>query len=120
MEHVQQLIQALKARGFTFSEQRRVDGQPFTFAIFTDVPVQAGPHTGKTLQRLAIPVPDDPTLPPPGIHTVPHLGAIGQKNVSGSPLGQEWAYWSRPIAGFRPEQGVARVVSHILSIFRDA
>jgi hypothetical protein len=120
MDHVDRLIDALKARGFTFSEHRRVDGHQFTFAIFTDVTVQAGPHAGKILQRLAIPIPDDSMLPPPGIHTIPQLAVIGQKNVHASPLGPEWAYWSRPIAGFRPEQGVARIVSHILSIFRDA
>lgn len=120
MDHVDVLITALQSRGFVFSERRRLDGQPLTFAIFQDVTVLTGPHAGCTLQRLAIPVPDDALLPPPGIHTVPHLGQVGQKNVHQSPLGADWAYWSRPIAGYRPEQGPARIVSHILSIFRDA
>ena len=120
MSHVEIFVGALTAAGMTHVENRRLDGHAFTFAVFSDVPIECGPHRGRTIERMAIPIPDDPMLPPPGIHTKPHIGTVGQKSVHASPLGPEWAYWSRPVHGYLPAQGVPRVLSHLQSIFRDA
>ncbi len=118
--HVDQLSIALAEAGLEQAETRRVDGHPFTFLVFRQVPVTVGRHRGLVLQHLALPIPDDAMLPPPGIHTQPHLGVIGERNVHASPLGADWAYWSRPIQNFAPARGVPRILSHINSIFRDA
>lgn len=120
MSHADEVATAVARRGLSFLETKRFDGQPFTFAIYADIPIDVGRFRGTTLSRLALPIPDDPMLPPPGIHTMPHLVVIGERNVHGSPLGAEWAYWSRPIPGYTPAQGVPRILSHLQSIFRDA
>ena len=69
MSHVDAFIGALTAAGMRHVENRRVDGHAFTFAIFADVPIECGPHRGRTIECMAIPIPDDVMLPPPGIHT---------------------------------------------------
>lgn len=120
MKHADDVAAAVARAGFSFLECRRVEGQPFTFAVYADVRIETGRFSGTTLSRLALPIPDDPMLPPPGVHTMPHLAVIGERNVHQSPLGPEWAYWSRPIPGYTPAQGVPRMLSHVRSIFRDA
>jgi len=119
MKHADDIAAAIAASGLSFTEMRRVDGQPFSFALYQDVTVEAGRLRGMRLTLLAVPIPDDAMLPPPGIHTQPHLGLKGSYNIHESPLGPDWAYWSRPILEYTPTQGVPRILSHIQSVFRD-
>jgi hypothetical protein len=120
MRHAEEMATAIARAGHIFVENRRLSGHSFTFAVYRDIEVEAGRFHGAKLSLLAVPIPDDPMLPPPGFHTVPHLGVIGDRNVHASPLGPEWAYWSRPIPGYMPSQGAARILSHLRSVFRDA
>ncbi len=120
MSSAEERAHALQAGGLRLAELRRVDGQPFTFAIYVDVGVDVGRHGGTRLEQLAVPFPDDPMLPPPGLHTRPHLDMIGKNAVHPSPLGPDWAYWSRPIPNYSPAASTPRILSHIQTVFRDA
>jgi hypothetical protein len=120
MPHADAIIAEFVAAGFHFLETLRLPGHPFTFAVFSDYRIPAGSLRGQTISRLALQLPDDPMLPPPGIHTQPQFGLVGMKNIHTSPLGPAWAYWSRPIPGFRPSEGVPRILAHIQSVLRDA
>lgn len=120
MRHADDIAAAIALAGHSFVESRRVEGQPFTFAVYGDVEIESGRFRGTKISRLAVPIPDDPMLPPPGLHTMPQVGVVGERSVHASPLGPEWAYWSRPILGYTPSQGVARILSHLQSVFRDA
>lgn len=120
MQHAEDLAASLAAAGLSLAQMKRLEGHPFTFALYSDVRIVAGRLSGTRLNYLALPIPDDPLLPPPGIHTQPDLGMIGQAGVHASALGADWAYWSRPIHQYVAAQAEARILSHIQSVFRDA
>lgn len=120
MPHAEAIIAEFISSGFQLLETLRLPDQPFTFAVFSDYRISVGSLRGQVISRLALPLPDDPMLPPPGIHTQPQFGLVGQKAIHASPLGGDWAYWSRPIPGYRPSDGVPRILAHIQTILRDA
>lgn len=120
MPHADAIIAEFVASGFHLVESMRLPSQPFTFAVFGDYRVPAGSLRGQTISQLAVQIPDDAMLPPPGIHTKPQFGLVGQKSIHVSPLGDGWAYWSRPIPGYRPADGAPRILAHIQTILRDA
>jgi hypothetical protein len=123
MRHVEVLINDLKAHGLKYVESRTVAGQPFTFAVFRNVPGRSRVLPDGKVPLLAVPIPDDPQLPPPGFHMHPPLGKGVSSNVQDSPLStssEQWAYWSRPLQGWDPARGAARIVSHLHSTLRDA
>jgi hypothetical protein len=121
--HTQRVIDGLKAHGLAFVDVRRVDGFPFTFAIFADVKGHGSACPEGTIPRLAIPIPDDIQTPPPGFHMHPPLGLGTVKNTSESPLStveEKWCYWSRPLPNWARDSTAARIVSHLQSVLRDA
>ena len=113
------LIQDLKHRGLNVRpDLQNVGGNPFV--VVDEYPVELGGHAGKKI-GLAIPVPGDyPVSPPGGIHVRPHLIPMGTRNVHASPLGPEWQYWSRPIVDWRRERGTSRLLTHINRLMLDA
>jgi hypothetical protein len=120
MTNADSLVEMFTDAGWKFVECRRVANQPFTFVIFSDFAIPYGRLCGQVARLVAIAVPDDQMLPPPGIHTYPDFSMIGWSSVHASPLGDGWAYWSRPIPNFLPTQGPGRVLAHVHTIFRDA
>ena len=122
-EHAQRLIEGLEAHGWTYDEARRVDGHPFTFAIFSNVKGHGRACPDCVILKLAVALPDDPQTPPPGFHLHPPLGIGSVTNTSNSPLSTEqeqWAYWSRPLRDWAVRPDAARIVSHLNSALRDA
>lgn len=53
-----------------------------------------------------------PNAPPAGIHVSQRLEPSGQRNISDSPLGGTWQYWSRQLADWA---GTNRSAKHIIS-----
>jgi hypothetical protein len=121
--HAESLVAGLKAHGWNFIGQRRVDGHPFTFAIFADVRGHGKACPDSVIPKLAVPLPDDPQTPPPGFHMHPPLGLGTVTNTSDSPLStpeEQWVYWSRPLKDWATCPDAARIASHLKSALRDA
>lgn len=121
--HVRTLIDGLENHGWCLETTRRVDGQPFTYAIFSDVPGFGRGCPDEVIPKLAVPLPDDPQVPPPGFHMHPPLGLGTVTNTGDSPLtlkNESWVYWSRPLANWATQPNSARIVSHLHSALRDA
>ncbi len=115
---VEDLISALKSRTFAVEElPRRIDGT--AYVVIDPYTVEVGPHAGEHI-GLAFPTPPDfPITPPGGIHVKPHLIPSGTRNTGASPLGPDWQYWSRPIANWRQDRSVARLLSHVNRLMID-
>jgi hypothetical protein len=88
--------------------------------IALDYTVETGKHAGKTF-KIGLDVPSDfPLTPPSGphVHAVLHpIGVSGSHptaNISDSPFGSGWQYWSRPFAGWTTsKKTVATYMAHI-------
>lgn len=122
-QHVHALIEGLKEHGWSYEEARRLDGQPFTFAIFSNVKGHGKACPSGVVTKLAVALPDDPQTPPPGFHMHPPLGLGTVTNTGLSPLStaeEQWAYWSRPLTDWGLQPHAARIASHLSSAFRDA
>ncbi len=124
LPHVQALIDGLQEHGWSFLETRRCEQQPTnSFAIFSDVPGFGRACPDGKIAKVAVPIPDDPQVQPPGFHMHPPLGRGRVSNTHESPLsspGEEWAYWSRPLTDWAQNPTAARIVSHLNSALRDA
>lgn len=80
--------------------------------------VGAGPHAGSKVD-LGISGKDFPFTPPSGIHVRPMLRPVGQRNVSNSPLGAEWQYWSRQLPNWAAERTAKHIISYVNKVFLD-
>jgi hypothetical protein len=121
--HAQALIDGLETHGWRLETTRRVEGQPFTYAVFSEVPGFGRGCPDKVIPKLAVPLPDDVQIPPPGFHMHPALGLGTVTNTGESPLSlpnEPWVYWSRPLANWAHQPNAARIVSHFNSTLRDA
>lgn len=83
------------------------------FVVF-DFPVPAGRHGGQTV-KIGLTGADFPINPPSGVHVSPRLSHPGGSDQHGSPLGPDWAYWSRPYPNW---PGSSRSVTDYLAFLR--
>jgi hypothetical protein len=74
--------------------------------------VHAGRHAGKVID-VGIPCADFPYSAPAGIHIRPLLAPTGENNVSASPLGDEWQYWSRRLPDWSNDRSARHIISYI-------
>lgn len=121
--HWQSIVDGLKARGWRLETTRRVEGHPFTFAVFSGISAFGTSFPDKVIPKMALPLPDDPQNPPPGFHMHPRLGLGVVANTSESPLSlpdEPWVYWSRPLGNWASQPDAARIISHLNSALRDA
>jgi hypothetical protein len=81
--------------------------------------VGAGPHAGKTID-VGVAGKDFPFTPPAGIQVRPHIMPVGQRNISNSPLGAEWQYWSRQLPNWGAERTAKHIISYINKVLLDA
>ena len=85
------------------------------FAVFTYT-IEIGSRAGHVVE-VGLEVPGDwPMSPPPGPHLHPRLdhphGA-----VHASPLGPDWAYWSRPAQQWPAERTIRGYLRHLRTLF---
>lgn len=116
-------MEGLTAHGWKLTATRRLDGQPFTFAVYENVEGHGKACPSGVIPLLAVPLPDDPQTPPPGFHMSPPLGlgVVGNTGVSPLSTPQEaWVYWSRPLPNWPSQPDAARIASHLHSALRDA
>jgi hypothetical protein len=121
--HAKALIEGLKTHGWRLETTRRLESQPFTYAVFAEVPGFGKACPNNVIPKLAVPLPDDPQVPPPGFHMHPQLGLNTVTNTGESPLSipnEPWVYWSRPLTSWANQPDAARIVSHLNSALRDA
>lgn len=81
--------------------------------------IQAGRHAGNVV-NVAVGGGDFPFTPPAGVHVQAPLGQIGQNNVSQSPLGSGWQYWSRTLPNWKSDRGARHIIAYINKVFLDA
>ena len=81
--------------------------------------VGVGSHAGKTID-VGVSGQDFPFTPPTGIHVTPSLAANGINNISPSPLGGSWQYWSRRLTDWTTNRTAKHIISYINKVFADA
>jgi len=106
---MQVLVEQLQQLGFdvdlSFAQHNVV--------VINNYEIRVGRHSGKRV-RVGIPGQDFPFAAPAGLHFSPHLAANGVANVSQSPLGADWQYWSRRLQDWKESDRNARhVISYI-------
>jgi hypothetical protein len=75
----------------TAGVEAEITGEFVVFAF----PVPTGRHAGQTV-KIGLTGADFPINPPGGVHVSPRLQHPGGSDHHPSPLGSDWAYWSRP------------------------
>lgn len=101
-------LAALAAAGYTAMEK---DGH----AVFTYT-VEVGSLAGREIS-IGLQIPGDwPITPPPGPHVSPRLGHPDGA-VHGSPLGDDWEYWSRPDDLWPDERSMRAYLRHLRTLF---
>jgi len=108
-------VAQLKALGYAIDERHRDRG----IAVILDFCVRTGRHAGKVI-AVGLHGADFPMTPPAGIHINPPLAANGQNNVSESPLGNGWQYWSRRLTSWSTDRSSHHIISYINKVFHDA
>ena len=88
--------------------------------VINDYEVRVGKHAGKRI-RVGIPANDFPYTAPAGLHISPLLAQNGNQNISASPLGADWQYWSRRLEEWKESDRTARhVISYINKVLLNA
>jgi hypothetical protein len=87
----EQLIADLRAAGYE-PTVTNVNGAEF---IVFGYKVPVGAHAGEAIQ-VGLQAPDWPINPPGGPHLAPRIHHPGDNAHHGSPLGENFIYWSRP------------------------
>ena len=101
-------LAALAASGHPAVEQNGI-------AVF-DYTIEVGTLAGKQV-RIGLQIPGDwPLTPPPGPHVSPRLGHPGEA-VGGSPLGDDWEYWSRPANLWPSDRSMRAYLRHLRKLF---
>lgn len=109
------LVGALRELGYEVDESFRQQG----VAVIKGYPVQAGRHAGQ-VRDIGVPCPDFPYSAPAGLHISPPLPLNGHSNVSQSPLGAGWQYWSRRLTDWAADRSARHVISYINKVLLDA
>ena len=84
--------------------------------VIEEYSIEAGPHASKKV-RVGLSAGDFPFTPPAGIHVSPKLRPDGQNNISGSPLGQDWQYWSRRLPDWSRGRSARHIIAYINKVF---
>jgi hypothetical protein len=81
--------------------------------VIPNYEIKVGRYSGKRVQ-VGIPAQDFPFTAPAGLHFSPLLAPNGTANISQSPLGPDWQYWSRRLQDWKESDRNARhVISYI-------
>jgi hypothetical protein len=90
------------------------------FVIIMNYVVLVGRFAGQSI-RLAFQTPADYEITPPGgFHTSPYLVGPGNNNIHASPLGADFAYWSRPPHDWPQARSTARLLSNVNAVLQAA
>lgn len=101
-------LAALAACGYAVSRNNE-------FAIFSYT-IEVGNRAGQQV-RVGLQIPKDwPLSPPPGPHVSPRIGHP-HGAVSGSPLGADWEYWSRPAQNWAADRSMRAYLRHLRTLF---
>ncbi|MBL7261583.1 hypothetical protein [Paractinoplanes lichenicola] len=104
-------VAALTASGLCASE-RIAEGRTFAVFLYT---IEVGSRAGEEIE-VGLEIPGDwPMSPPSGPHLRPSLdhphGAVHP-----SPLGPDWAYWSRPAYQWPADRTVRGYLRHLRTL----
>ncbi|MDA8331995.1 MAG: hypothetical protein M0027_12520 [Candidatus Dormibacteraeota bacterium] len=91
-------------------------GQQSDFLVFAFT-VPLGSRVGEVV-RLGLQIPADfPATPPTGPHVCPRINHPSGA-VHASPLGSDWAYWSRPFPNWpRTDRTASSYLAHVRALF---
>jgi hypothetical protein len=108
------LVSALRQLGYDAEPDSSISG----FCI-KQYPVNLGQHAGDKVD-LAVAI-DFPLSPPAGIHFRATYGVLNQNNVSQSPKGSDWRYFSRSYKNWSQSRRDARaIIAYINKVLLDA
>ena len=101
-------LAALTAHGYAVTRHNE-------FATFSYT-VEVGTRAGQVV-RVGLLIPGDwPLSPPPGPHVSPRIGHP-HGAVSGSALGADWEYWSRPAQNWAADRSMRAYLRHLRTLF---
>src|SRR5215831_13228818 len=100
---MRKLAEQLRVLGFAVDESFA----PHNVLVINSFEVKVGKHAGRQI-RVGIPAHDFPFTAPAGLHISPLLAPNGVNNISASPLGVEWQYWSRRLLDWKESDRTAR------------
>lgn len=101
-------LAALTAHGYAAARQGDLAVFPYT--------IEVGSRAGQQV-RIGLLIPADwPMTPPPGPHVSPRLGHP-HGAVSGSALGDDWEYWSRPAQNWAADRSMRAYLRHLRTLF---
>jgi hypothetical protein len=114
----------LVALGHPAERKTTDDGQDFV--IVPSFTVELGRFAGRVIGLGLYAPPDYPRTVASAIHvrSNPHLLDVADsvpnvRNIQGSPLGDDWRYWSRNFAGDPSSRTTQRLLAQINEIFRN-
>jgi hypothetical protein len=120
----ERLYAELRELGFQVRQQ--VVGNGISFAVIEEFTVPCGRFIGRTIDLGLQAMPDFPRTVASAIHVRadPQLLDYGDtkpgvRNITKSPLGSEWRYWSHNF-GWTGEKSARRLLSQINTIFANA
>lgn len=87
--------------------------------VLKEYRIAVGLHAGTTVD-VGVVGQDFPFTPPAGIHVNPSLATNGINNISQSPLGGAWQYWSRRLSDWSTNRNAKHIISYINKVFADA
>ena len=87
--------------------------------VLSEFTIYTGTHSGKIVE-VGVTGRDFPFAAPAGIHVRPALAPNGSNNISASPLGGDWQYWSRRLDDWASNRNARHIVSYIHKVFADA
>jgi len=98
-----------------------------TYAIIPGYEIDFGRFKGRVID-LGIPsTPDFPRTPPASIHVKAHPQLFEKtdsipnvRNITDSPLGPDWRYWSRNLQWNNNEKSTRRLMNQVKGIFANA
>jgi len=112
---LEQLARELEELGYVADLSFRQQG----VVAIKEFKVEAGRFAGQTV-AVGIPAADYPMTPPAGIHLCPGLAPVGQNNITQSPLGPGWHYWSRRLTDWKADRSARHVISYVNKVLLDA
>jgi len=112
---MEQLAKEFESLGFQVDRSYAQHG----VVVLKSFQIPIGRYVGKVVE-IGVHGQDFPFTPPAGFHVNPPLVPNGANNISQSPLGGTWQYWSRRLSEWTTNRSAKHILSYIHKVLLDA